>query len=353
MPMLRPLLLCLALGFGPAVDAAGTVEHREPVVVERAGARLRGELHLPCTPGPHPLVVVLHAASSPTRELALYDHLHRVLPPRGIAVLTDDRRGSGVSTRGEAEASYTTLADDGIAIARQLAADPRIDGRRIGFWGLSQGGWWSVLALQRWPDAAFAISVSAPMVTPDAQMLFAVGNVLRIKGYSPAQVESALALRRQVDAHMRGELPFETVRDAVEAARGEPWFEDAWIGGVEPRETSGWAREMAHDPMRTLAATAQPLLVVYGSEDPWIPVADSVARLRSLGEARPNLSIQVMAGADHALMTSYTPAQQVDTDHFPGQRPEAPEYFAALGAWLAGRGLVANVDPQACAAALD
>lgn len=336
------LLLLLAWFVGTAAFAA------EPVAVERDGAKLVGELHLPCTQGPHPLVVVLHAASSPTRDLALYEHLRQVLPPLGIAVAVYDRRGSGDSVGLRGDGAYSVLADDGIAVARQLATDPRIDGRRIGFWGLSQGGWLSVLALQRWPEAAFAISVSAPMVTPDVQMMHAVGNVLRINGYSPAQVERALDLRRQVDAHMRGELAFEPVRDAVEAARGEPWFADTYIGQVEPREVAGWAREMAHDPLDTLSATRQPLLVVYGSEDPWIPVEASVERLHALGAVRPDLSVYVAPGADHALMHSFTPAQQVNTALFPAQRPESPDYFAVMAAWLAGRDLAAPAGRASC-----
>src|SRR5262249_23748458 len=40
-------------------------------------------------------VVALHGASEGTRKGVLYEHLHRVLPPRGIGVVTFDRRGEG------------------------------------------------------------------------------------------------------------------------------------------------------------------------------------------------------------------------------------------------------------------
>jgi hypothetical protein len=36
----------------------------------------------------------------------------------------------------------------------------------------------------RSPDAAFAISVSAPLVTADEQMQFATCNLLTVRGYS-------------------------------------------------------------------------------------------------------------------------------------------------------------------------
>jgi dienelactone hydrolase len=53
---------------------------------------------------------------------------------------------------------YKTLADDAIAGQSALAKLPRIDAKRIGFWGFSQGGWIAVLAASRSPSTAFAIS---------------------------------------------------------------------------------------------------------------------------------------------------------------------------------------------------
>jgi hypothetical protein len=44
---------------------------------------------------------------------------------------------------------------------------------RIGYWGISQGGWLALAAGAIDPKAAFVISVSAPMTTADVQMNFA------------------------------------------------------------------------------------------------------------------------------------------------------------------------------------
>ena len=68
----------------------------------------------------------------------------------------------------------------------------RIDPTKIGFGGLSQGGWLAVLAAGRSLDAAFAISVSAPLVTADEQMQFATSNLLAIRGYSQQDIQEML-----------------------------------------------------------------------------------------------------------------------------------------------------------------
>jgi alpha/beta superfamily hydrolase len=43
-------------------------------------------------------VVALHSASGGTRDDPLYRHLHELLPPAGVGVVTFDRRGEGEST---------------------------------------------------------------------------------------------------------------------------------------------------------------------------------------------------------------------------------------------------------------
>ena len=118
-----------------------------------------------------------------------------------------------------------------------------------------------MLAGARSPSTAFVISVLAPMTTPDAQMNFAVANLLSVEGYS----------RRDVD--------------------------------------------------------------------PWVPVSLSVERLAATSAGRPNVETVVIAGADHAMMLSVDAKTQMDPAFFPRQAPEAPAYFALLGAWLARRGL--------------
>ncbi|HEX2761070.1 MAG TPA: alpha/beta fold hydrolase, partial [Rhizomicrobium sp.] len=194
----------IAQNTSPAWSApASTIVVSEERQFRNGEVQLSGTLHLPKGPGSFPAVIVLHSASSATRDLPLYRHLKDLLPAIGYAVFIYDRRGSGKSTGTRAGTDFDTLADDGVAALRMLAADKRIDARRIGFWGLSQGGWLSVLAASRAPQAAFAISISAPLTTPDVQMNFAVSNILQVRGFSSADISDAINTRTAVDDFMR------------------------------------------------------------------------------------------------------------------------------------------------------
>jgi cephalosporin-C deacetylase-like acetyl esterase len=136
--------------------ASTAVEARE-LVFDNGGASLGGTLFAPRGRTGVAAVIVAHAASSPTRDLPLYRHLIELLPPLGVAVFVYDRRGSGASGGDLGASDYSTLADDAIAAQRMLEKQTTIDARRIGFWGLSQGGWIAVLAAARSPSAAFVV----------------------------------------------------------------------------------------------------------------------------------------------------------------------------------------------------
>ena len=317
----------------PVVDA-------EERTFQSGTVTLNGTLYVPKIDRRVPAVIAFHAASSPTRDNPLYAHLIEMLPPLGIAVFVFDRRGSGKSGGKLAGSDYTMLADDGISAQRMLAQDHRIDPRKIGFWGLSQGGWLSLLAASRSPQAAFAISISAPMTTPDVQMNFAVANILRIKGFPQSDIDQAIAARSAVDDFQRGKRDRASAQSILDAATTKPWFVHTYLEKTfKDPDQSGWAKEMRHDPMTTLDAVKQPAIVIYGSADPWVPVQTSLDRLRASSARHPNVEVAVIDGADHAMATSVSTADQIDPVTSARAAPQSAVYFGMLGAWLARQGL--------------
>ena len=340
-----PLLGCCGitspvLAQAPAWSApATTLVVSEERVFQNGGVALSGSLHLPKGPGPFPAIVALHSASSATRDLPLYRHLKEMLPALGYAVFLYDRRGSGKSAGQRAGADFNQLADDGVAALKMLAADKRIDARRIGFWGLSQGGWLSVLAASRAPQAAFAISVSAPLVTPDVQMNFAVGNILRVRGFSDADIAAAIRTRTAVDDFMRGKKDRAKDRASVEKLLAEaatkPWFKHSYISPMlaDPAR-SQWAKEIALDPVTTLDRVRCPILMLFGADDPWVPAARSAEILKGMAAKKSNITYAVIAGANHEMATKVAPKDELDPANASAFAPDAPAYFAILANWL-------------------
>ena len=306
-------------------------------------AELSGTLHLPVSDKPVAAIVVTHSASSPLRSASLYHHLKTILPALGIAVFTYDRRGSGASGSKDAGGAFTVLADDAIAAARSLKSDPRIDPRRIGTWGLSQGGWISPLAASRSPDIAFVVAVSAPVVTADVQMIFSSTNHLKANGYSETDIAQMVAARKAVDDYMRGTVSRAEAQAKLDGIKTKPWFKYLYMGETfRDREVSGWRKEIENDPLVNLKAVTVPTLILYGADDAVVPVADSAERLQAVAPQMPNVDVHVIAGADHAMQMSEDLKTSLDPKHDGTERPDSPEYFALLASWLAARGLVGD-----------
>jgi hypothetical protein len=298
---------------------------------------LTGTLYMPATGDHLPAIVALHGADTPTRDYALYRHLAEGMPAMGMAVLIFDRRGSGQSSGTLAGAGYDVLADDAIAGARAIAREPRIDPGHIGYWGLSQGGWLSVVAAGRDPKAAFAVSVSAPLVTASQQMHFATKNQLYVHGASRADMEAATRARDVWEGYLRGSRTHQDALAALGAIEHKPWFDLTFMphpADMTPRESSGYRLQMDEDPVRAVARVKAPILFIFGGADPWIPVALSLSQLHEIAKSKRDIETRVIAGASHEMVLNAHETMAFDKKTMLVTAPNAPAYFAVLASWL-------------------
>src|SRR5580704_18114584 len=182
--------------------------------------KLAGTLVLPAGSHSHPAVVLFHGSGAQKRDL----FTARWFAEQGIAALAYDKRGVGDSTGNFRTVPFMDLCDDGLAAIAYLKSRKEIDTRRIGVWGLSQGGWLGPLAASRSADISFVIAVSGPGVSPGEQMLVYYANELRDRGVPEADVREADALRRDVWNYLFTGQGYEKARRELAAARGKRWF---------------------------------------------------------------------------------------------------------------------------------
>jgi uncharacterized protein len=289
---------------------------RTDLSIPADGAVLAATLSRPDGDRP-PALVAVHGADRGVRDWYLYEHLHRVLPSAGIAVVTFDRRGDGASTGEPSRGRFEEQAEDALAVIDHAAREADLDAENIGLWGISQGGWVAPLAATMSDRVAFLVLLASCGVTPGEQMRWTAGfQTTRALG------EEAGSAAERLWGHaldwMRGgdRAPLEA---AVAEGRTKAWWKTAWFPEEVPGDEARDAvrAELDFDPTSVFARVRVPTLLVYGDEDEWIPVDESLAAWR---EARGDEIDIVMV-----LGTGHEPAHGEDV---------SSEYEESLLTWL-------------------
>jgi dienelactone hydrolase len=300
--------------------------------------KLAGTLLLPADSHPHPAVVLFHGSGAQERDL----FTARWFAEQGIAALAYDKRGVGKSNGNFRTVPFMELCDDGLAAIDYLKSRKEIDAKRIGVWGLSQGGWLGPLAASRSPEVSFVIAVSGPGVSPGEQMIVYYANELRSEGVTESDVQEASVLRRDIWNYLSTGAGYEKAKAELEQARTRRWYkqvraqQDDLFGPLQPPAGLGnpeqpgfnwFQHEMNYDPVPTLRMVRVPALFLFGDKDQLIPVAESVAAIRRVlaEEGHHNFTIQELPNDDHGMrLMSGDGYGEID-----------PEYLQTMRVWLA------------------
>lgn len=303
---------------------------------------LRGTLFVPNSRGPHPAVILLHGSGPQTRE-SYIRYFADQFARNGIAALIYDKRNTGrtdIPAWQQGMGTFSELADDAAAAVRYLRARPdAVDPRRIGLWGLSQGAWIAPLAAERIDGVAFLVLVSGGGVTPALQELYDDEVRLRARGYSTAEIATAMALLKLANAYTRSQSDADWERFQVELAkaREERWFSELDRFPITlPRESPAWVDpDLDYNPVPLLERLRVPVLVVLGEKDQFTPV-EQTARLtaRALRKAgNADYAVREIPGANHGLLVSRAAGES-----WLEQRP-ASGWIDGMIAWVKARAL--------------
>jgi pimeloyl-ACP methyl ester carboxylesterase len=261
--MRRALLLVLAAsGCG---ESPARVPDAGALFIESGDVMLAATLDLPPGSGPFPAMVFVPGSGRTTRsadraavEIAL---------PRGVAVLTYDKRGLGGSTGRyqdvDVENSVELLperADDVAAIVELLATRADIDPERIFLWGASQGGWVAPLAARRSQHVAFVICASGGGSSVGIE-----DHYHRLADDESLDVEALTAM------------------------------------------LADYTGPAGYDPEATLGELEVPALFIYGGMDRSNPTYHDIANLERIrAESGRDFTILLFPDADHELVDAAT-----------------------------------------------
>ena len=321
---------------GRPPERAAHVEIRQEEVRIRSGdVMLAGTLLMPADDNRHPGLVFVPSAGDIPREQ--YWGFGYLLAARGFAVLAFDKRGTGASTGTWRDATFEELADDVVTGARFLQSRAEVDGRRVGFWGLSQGAWIAPLAAAKFPDAAFVITLSGGGLTPAQGELFDSEYAMRNAGLSEEDIRDGLAFQRSRDAFIRTGSGWDEYAAALQQAAGRRWWRLPFtdLNGPAKADDPFWAsyrKFYFYDPAPTLRQLRAPLLAIFGELDTPDGVKANVAAMTAALEngKHADFTMHVFPNGRHNLMD----LGGFPSTEYPRLRRFVPGLFETMTSWL-------------------
>ena len=320
---------------------------------ESAKIKLAGTLTLPKGDGPFPAVVLVSGSGPQDRDETLFEHkpflvIADHLAKKGIACLRYDDRGTAKSGGTFAGSTSADFATDAHAAVKFLKGNPKIDPKRIGICGHSEGGVIAPLVAAAHPDdVAFIVLMAGPGISGERVMyeqaidfskladpkadekeirtvMDAVAPILKsAKSTGEAKKRLTAVFDKLIATSEKDEAKRKV---AAEAAKGaieqysDPWFR--WFVG--------------HDPAPTLAKVKCPVLALNGENDIQVK---SKQNLEAIGAAlkeggHKDYECVEFKGLNHLFQTCKTGAI---AEYGAIEETIAPAVLAKISDWIAAR----------------
>jgi uncharacterized protein len=274
---------------------------------------LAGSLTLPAGTGPFPAVVLISGSGLQDRDqtifghrtfLVLADHLTRA----GFAVLRVDDRGIGAS-KGTLGTLETDIGDARAAF-EWMAAQPEIDGKRVGLIGHSVGGVIAPIVAARTGKVAFVVALAGPGLPGWELVPLQLAATMDAQGIKPEVAEKLAAAQRKVGKAMVSGKP-----DAVKAALRASFVDaaaatghapltdaqlDAAVTAKLPEVQDPWTISFfKEDPRPAWRKVKVPVLALWGDKDLPVPAAANMKEVTAALKKNRDVTTKILPGLNH------------------------------------------------------
>ncbi len=261
--------------------------------VATASGDMRAMVYYPDAGGPLPGIVLVDGGGDSVADD--WGSQPATFGGCGAVLLTHDKPGCGGSPGDWRDQAIADRAGDSLAALEVLRQQPGVDPDRVGFLGISQGGWVSLLAASLAPDAvSHVVTISGPGVSVAEQERY------RIACAVDGNEEALAWVDERIGRLLAGEDPASIIA-SQRGYSGRPWYEAA-CGPYVLEMLPFLARIARFDPAAILAEVRCPVFAAFGGADTTVPVRRSVAVLSDLLPSDPRHALAVFPGVGHGLL---------------------------------------------------
>lgn len=307
----------------------------ENIQFKNGDITLAGELFLPETKGPHPLIINVHGSGPQTRHLGPWN---TVFSKYGVAVLCYDKRGVGESTGYFGSSGYPDFASDVVAAIEFAQQRPDIHPHKIGLHGSSEGGWVSSIATSMSDDIAFMIIRAGSGVSGAETYIHEIKNELPREDLTDPEFVQAIRFERKIQEMASEKKSLAEVNAYIRETREKnTWFSKAF-GDYKEMNPDYWEKMKKSDhidPVVHLRKVSDiPVLWFLAQKDENVPYKLSKPRLEVAFEEAGNEDFELVTipNANHSFLY-YTPE---------GKLEYADGYWDKMISWLIAHDIAKN-----------
>jgi pimeloyl-ACP methyl ester carboxylesterase len=302
----------------------------EEVVIhnDNAGVSLSGTLTVPRGSGPHPAVVLISGSGPQNRDEEIAGHkpflvLADFLTRNGIATLRYDDRGVAGSTGDFSSATSLDFMEDATAALKFLRAQKRIDNKKCGLLGHSEGGMIAQMMAAENKDIAFVVLLAAPGVPTPRLLLTQAELIGKAQGASEKEIKTTGESNAAVFEILRNEKDLEKARLLVDqemeklAAKlsggdtdRKALLEQQLKASTEAVFTPWFLFFINFTPEQYLSKIKCPVLALIGEKDTQVEADENIAAIQSILQANGNSKVtaKVLPGLNHLFQTAQSGA---------------------------------------------
>jgi uncharacterized protein len=315
-----------------------------------AGVTLAGTLTTPRGPGKFPAAILISGSGAQDRDETILGHkpflvLADDLTRRGVAVLRVDDRGVGGSSGRGTTPTSEDFAGDVLAGIEFLRSSPRIDARRIGLIGHSEGGIIGPMVANRSEHVAFLVLMAGTGL-PGDEIIAQQSALIFAAMESKKDLAQGLDFQRRLFEVVKSEPDNKVAADRMRAILREqvaamPEADRNRLGDANRQIESQiavlqapWCRFfLTYDPRPALARVRCPVLAIIGEKDLQVPPRENLAAIEKALKAAGNAHarVEMLPGLNHLFQTSHTGAP---AEYAAIEETIAPSALSMIADWV-------------------
>jgi uncharacterized protein len=316
-----------------------------------AGVQLAGTLTIPRGKGPHPAVVLVSGSGPQNRNEEIAGHkpflvLTDFLTRNGIATLRYDDRGFAGSTGDFTTSTSADFKEDARFAFDFLRSQKRINKKKCGVIGHSEGGMIAQMLAADSKDVAFIVLLAAPGVPIPELMLKQATLIGEAQGASATELEITNETNQTVFEILQKEKDLEKARTAIASEMGKmaeklsandpqrkQMLEQQLMASTESVLTPWFLFFINYNPADYLRKIKCPVLALNGEKDTQVEARSNIAAITAVLDESGNKKVtsHILTDLNHLFQTAETGAP---SEYAKIEETFAPSAMQIMVDWL-------------------